>query len=84
MKYVSIVFGILAFIFMLVGLIPCLGWSNWIFTLPLSVMGLIIAFFLYQRSDAEKQDNSVKIGLFLNGCAFIVGVIRLLLGGGFF
>lgn len=82
MKYVSIVFGILAFLFMLVGLIPCLGWSNWILTLPFSVIGLIMAGFLYQQSDEAKQDNSVKIGLFLNGCAFVVGVIRLFVGGG--
>lgn len=81
MKYISIVLGILGFIFMFPGLIPCLGWLNWI-NLFFSSIGLIIALYLYQSNEVNRQDNNVKIALYLNGCAFVVGGIRLFLGSG--
>jgi len=84
MKYVSIVLGIISFLFMLIGLIPCFGWLNWILTIPIALIGLGIAYWLYQQNEVNKQDSSIKIGLYLNACALIVGIIKLFLGGGFF
>jgi hypothetical protein len=80
MKYISIALGLIAIIFMAVGIIPCLGSLNYI-NLLFSVPGSIIALWLYLTPDG-KVDNTVKIALFLNGCAVIVGIARLFLGGG--
>lgn len=80
MKYLSIALGLIAIIFMLVGIIPCLGSLNYI-NLFFSVPGAIIALWLYMTPEG-KLDNTVKIALFLNGCAFFVGVARLFIGGG--
>lgn len=81
MKIISIICGILAFVFMFPGLLPCLGWLNW-GNIFFSAIGLIIALYLYYQSG--ERDNNTKVALFLNGCAFAVGVIRLFLGGGVF
>lgn len=83
MKFIPIVLGILALLFMIPGLIPCLGWLNY-FNIPLAVLGFGIAYFLRSQSEENKQDSTLKIGLYLNLCAGIVGIIRLYLGSGFF
>lgn len=80
MKYLSIALGLIAIIFMIVGIIPCLGSLNYI-NLLFSIPGTIIALWLYMTPDG-KFDNTVKVALFLNACAFAVGVARLFIGGG--
>ena len=84
MKYISIVLGIIAVLFMLVGLIPCLGWLNWILTLPTAIVGFLIAYWLRSQSEENRNDSMIKTGMMLNVCALIIGVIKLIVGGGFF
>lgn len=83
MAIFSLILGILSLIFMVPGLIPCLGWLNWV-NLPLSGLGLLIALYLYTRSEENAKDSTTKLALYLNGASFIIGVLRLIVGGGFF
>jgi len=81
MKIVSIVFGILGFLFLLPGLIPCFGSLNYI-NLFFSIPGLIIALYYYINADPASRDSNTKIAMFLNLVAVAVGIVRLTMGGG--
>ena len=80
MGLISLVWGIVALLWMLLAFIPLLGWGNW-FMIPFAVVGAIIAAIglMFTRS----QNNSrAKTGLILNAIAIVVGMFRLGLGGG--
>jgi len=70
MNVVSILFGIIAAIIMVPGIVPLLGWLNWLVVI-LCVMGMIFGA-------ASKQ----KSGLAVNGAVLVVSLLRLFLGGG--
>jgi hypothetical protein len=81
MKTVSLVFGIIVLIFMLIGFIPCLGALNWI-NIPLAGIGLIISILALVQSKIGEEKGKVIAGIILCSIALIFGIIRLLLGGG--
>lgn len=92
MKQASLIIGIIAFIGMFIGLVPCLGWFNW-FNLPLAIVGIILGAIAYnndrmlprQQYETDPmvpRGQSLPIGLILSGIAFGFGLIRLILGGG--
>ncbi len=66
----SIIFGLLAAVLALLGLIPLLGWVNWIM-LPIALIGLVLGLLA--------EGNT---GRNLNIVIMIVGALRLTLGGG--
>lgn len=70
MNLISKIIGIIAFLVMLVGLIPLLGILNWI-AIPLAIIGLFFGIF-------SKNTG----GLLLNGIVLIVSLLRLIIGGG--
>lgn len=70
MNAVSKIIGTIAFIVMLVGLIPLFGMLNWI-VIPLALLGLFFGIF-------SKNTG----GLMLNGIVLIVSALRLMVGGG--
>ncbi len=70
LNVVSIVIGIFAALFMIVGLIPLLGMVNWLM-LPIAGVGLVIG--LLSRGTAGRNLNLIVLA---------IGVIRLWLGGG--
>ncbi|MBF0279787.1 MAG: hypothetical protein HQM13_18460 [SAR324 cluster bacterium] len=70
MNLISIVLALLCIPLMFLGFIPLLGWVNWLI-LPGTVVGAIIGAF------GEK-----KTGLILNIIVFVVGALRLSIGGG--
>ncbi len=70
MNILSIILGLVSSVVMLVGLIPLLGWINWLM-LPFAVIGMIIGVF-----------GERKTGLILNIIVAAVGFLRLILGGG--
>jgi len=70
MKFLGLLFGILAALGMLLGFIPLLGWLNWL-NIPLAIIGLI--FSAIAKSSGGKVLCSVAI---------IFGILRLILGGG--
>jgi len=80
MGVISLVWGIVALLWMLLAFIPLLGWGNW-FMIPFAVVGAIIAAIglLFTRSENRGR---AKTGLILNVVAIVVGVVRLGLGGG--
>jgi hypothetical protein len=71
--------GILATLFMLIGLIPLLGWLNWITSLPLA-LAATVAFYLSLRSPAKT--GFAQAGFVLSTLVLCIVVFRLLIGGG--
>jgi hypothetical protein len=67
---VSIIIGIVALIFAAIAFLPLLGWANWL-VVPLAIIGAAIGFM--SRGSAGQN---------LNIFVIIVGVVRLMLGGG--
>ncbi|MBZ4038050.1 MAG: hypothetical protein A2579_04615 [Lysobacterales bacterium RIFOXYD1_FULL_69_11] len=80
MGLISLLWGIVAMIWMVVALIPFLGWGNW-FLIPFAAIGAVIAAIGIALTRAENRGRA-KAGLVLNGIVIIVGVVRLMLGGG--
>ena len=80
MGLISLLWGIVAMIWMVVALIPFLGWGNW-FLIPFAAIGAVIAAIGIALTRAENRGRA-KAGLVLNGIVIIVGVVRLMIGGG--
>lgn len=70
MKTIGRLFGIVALLLMVIGLIPFFGWLNWI-GIPLSILGLFLS--------AIGKSNG---GMVICAVAIIVGLLRLFIGGG--
>jgi hypothetical protein len=64
--------------FLLIGLIPFLGWLNWFTTLPAAVLGAIISAVATARS---KRGTAVA-GLVISLAVFVVALLRLFIGHG--
>lgn len=67
---VSFIIGGVALIFALIAFMPLLGWANWLI-IPLAIIGAVIGMF--SRSNGGRN---------LNLFVIVIGVIRLMLGGG--
>jgi hypothetical protein len=67
---ISILIGLFALLLLIPAFIPLLGWANWI-VIPIAVIGLAIG----AMSDRTSGRN-------LNIVVILVGVGRLMLGGG--
>ncbi len=70
MQTIGRIFGILALIGMLIGLIPFLGWLNWL-NIPLAIIGLLLSIL-------GKSNGGIIICV----VAIIFGLLRLIFGGG--
>ncbi len=68
----SIIIGFVALICALVAFLPLLGWLNWLI-IPLAIIGAVIG--MISRGTAGRN---------LNIFVIVIGVIRLMLGGGIF
>lgn len=71
MRVLSIFFGILAALGLLLGFLPFFGWLNWIFVLPPAVLGLIFGVLARDRG-----------AMTLSAVVAVLGALRLMLGGG--
>ncbi len=71
MQLISVLIGIFAFVWMVLGMIPLLGWIQWP-VLALCVLGIIFGSFA-QR----------KVGLTINLVVGLVAALRAFIGGGF-
>ncbi len=80
MGLISVVWGIFAMLWMVLALIPLLGWGNW-FLIPFAAVGAIIAAIGIMFTAREHRGRA-KAGLVLNGIVIVVGIIRLSIGGG--
>ena len=80
MGLVSVLWGIFAMLWMLLALVPLLGWGNW-FVIPFAAVGAIIAAIAMVFTTPANRGRA-KTGLVLNVIVMVVAVIRLHLGGG--
>jgi hypothetical protein len=80
MGVLSLLWGIVAMVLMFIGLVPLLGWSNWLI-IPFAGMGAIIAAIGIGITAREKRGRA-KTGLLLNALVMVIAAIRLSLGGG--
>lgn len=75
------VLGIVSISLMLVGLVPCLGWVNWIM-LPLSLLTFILSLAAAVTAKNERARGIALMGLVFAVIAGFVGFFRLVIGGG--
>ncbi|UCC67165.1 MAG: hypothetical protein JSV79_08450 [Armatimonadota bacterium] len=80
MQTLSLIWGVLALLGMLIALTPCLGALNWI-NIPFSVLGLIISIIAFATAGGKATGGSTA-GIICCVIALVVGGIRLILGGG--
>ena len=80
MGLISVLWGIVAMIWMVFALIPIIGITNWLL-IPFAAVGAIIAAIGIALTSREKRGRA-KAGLVLNGIVIIVAMWRLGLGGG--
>jgi hypothetical protein len=70
LNLVSLIIGLVALVFALVAFIPLLGWANWLI-IPLAIIGAVIGTL--SRGTAGRN---------LNLFVIVIGIVRLMLGGG--
>jgi hypothetical protein len=68
----SLIIGIVALVCAAIAFIPLLGWANWLI-IPLAVIGAGIG-----------QVSGSNTGRNLNLFVIVVGIVRLMIGGGIF
>lgn len=78
MSFIGLIWGIISFILMGIALIPLLGWLNWI-VIPFASVGLIISLIGYM----PRKNSMGLAGIILGGTVIVIGLMRLMLGGGF-
>ena len=71
MRTISLIFGVLAALGLLLGLLPFFGWLNWLVVLPPAVLGLIFG--------ALSKDRGATT---LSAVVAVLAGLRLMLGGG--
>ena len=69
---ISLIIGFVALILAIIAFIPLLGWANWLI-IPLAIIGAVVGMF-----------SSGTTGRNLNLVVIVIGIVRLMLGGGIF
>ncbi len=69
---ISLIIGFVALILAIVAFLPLLGWANWLI-IPLAIVGAVVGMF-----------SNGTAGRNLNLVVIVVGIVRLMLGGGIF
>ncbi len=67
---VSLIIGLVALVFAIIAFLPLLGWANWLI-IPLAIIGAVIG--MISRGTAGRN---------LNLFVIVIGIVRLMLGGG--
>jgi ABC-type transport system involved in cytochrome bd biosynthesis fused ATPase/permease subunit len=67
---VSLIIGFVALICAVIAFIPLLGWANWLIV-PLAINGAVVG--MMSRGTAGRN---------LNLFVIVIGIVRLILGGG--
>jgi hypothetical protein len=82
MQALSLAWGILALIGMVVGFIPCFGWTNWV-NIPFAFAGLIFSVIAHILTRGPSRQNST-VAIILCILAILLGSKRLVAGFGLF
>ena len=80
MGLISVIWGIVALLWMVLAFIPLLGWGNW-FMIPFAAIGAVIGAIGYALTSPQNRGRA-KTGIILNIAAAVIGAVRLSLGGG--
>jgi len=80
MSIIGFIISLIAAFFMLIGLIPFMGWFNWFTTLPAAVLGAIISGVAFSFS----KSRIAMAGLIISGAVFLIALGRLAIGCGIF
>ncbi|MBA2770929.1 MAG: hypothetical protein M3428_00260 [Pseudomonadota bacterium] len=70
LNLVSLIIGAVALVLAVIAFLPLLGWANWLI-IPLAIVGAVVGM-------ASSGNSGRNLNLFV----IVVGVIRLMLGGG--
>lgn len=70
LNIISLIVGLVALLLAIVAFLPLLGWANWLI-IPLAIIGAGIGI-------ASKSSAGRNLNLFV----IVVGILRLMLGGG--
>ena len=81
MSILALCWGILSFVFLAVGIFPCLGWLNW-FIIPFALMGGVFSFIAYKKTIAPESPLAAQVAIAMNSVVVLVGSLRLFVGGG--
>jgi uncharacterized membrane protein (UPF0182 family) len=79
MGFLGFIFSIAAAVCLLVGLLPLLGWFNWITTLPAAILGAVFSGIGLGRSS---KNVLAVIGLIISIIVFFIATGRLMIGCG--
>jgi len=71
LNIVSLIIGAVALLCAVVAFVPLLGWLNWLIVIPLALIGAGVGV-------VSKSNSGRNLNLFV----IVVGVFRLILGGG--
>lgn len=80
MQVAGFVMGIFSIFGMLLGLIPLLGWLNWL-VIPFACVGLVISIV---GVVIAKRGGIGVAGIVLGSVALSISIPRLIIGGGIF
>jgi hypothetical protein len=69
---VSLIIGFVALVCAVVAFLPFLGWANWLI-IPLAIIGAAVG--MISRGTAGRNLNLLVI---------VIGIVRLMMGGGLF
>ena len=72
--------GLVAALFFVLGLIPLLGWLNWITTLPLAALAASLSYVALRKN---RRDTIAALTLAASVILILLTLFRLSLGGGF-
>ncbi len=78
MGILGFIFSLVAGLFLLIGLVPFLGWLNWFTTLPAAVLGAVFSGIGLKQPLA----GLAAAGLIISVIVFFVATGRLMAGGG--
>jgi hypothetical protein len=80
MSMITLIWGILSLLGLIVFFLPCLGSLNWL-NIPFSGIGLIIGAIAISKAEKDKK-SLATIGTVLCAIAVVIGALRLAMGGG--
>ena len=69
---VSLIIGFVALVLAVIAFLPFLGWANWLI-IPLAIIGAAVG--MISRGSAGRNLNLLVI---------VIGIVRLMMGGGLF
>jgi len=77
--FIGLLLSLIAGFFLIIGLLPLLGWTNWFTTLPIAILGAV-----FSGVAAARRSHIAVAGLVISIAVIGVALVRLTFGGGIF